>query len=66
MDKNIMAARLRELRGNIPRDTVCKSLGISMSSLSMYENGDRVPRDKVKVSLAKFYGKSITFIFFDH
>lgn len=56
--------RLKELRGNLPRKTVATICGISVSALSMYENGDRVPRDEVKVKLAKLYGKSVQSIFF--
>ena len=65
MSNELMAKRLRELRGSIPRETVSKAVGISVSSLAMYENGDRVPRDRVKVELAKFYGKSVLYIFFE-
>lgn len=57
--------RLIKLRGSIPRDTVAKSVGISVSAISMYENGERIPRDAIKIKLADFYGKSVQEIFFD-
>ena len=57
--------RLIKLRGSIPRDTVAKSIGISVSAISMYENGERIPRDAIKIKLADFYGKSVQEIFFD-
>ena len=65
MNKEIMAQKLRDLRGELPRETVSNAVGISKSALSMYEQGERVPRDSVKLRLAKFYGKSVEFIFFN-
>ena len=43
---------------------VASAVGISVSSLGMYETGARMPRDEVKLSLAKFYGRSVNDIFF--
>jgi putative transcriptional regulator len=64
METKIVAERLRKLRGSLPRETVCNAVGISVSALAMYENGNRVPRDAIKIALAKFYGKSVESIFF--
>lgn len=64
MNPETIAKRLLELRGNIPRDLVAKECGITVSALSNYENGIRIPRDEVKVRLAKFYKKSVQDIFF--
>ena len=30
----------------------------------MYEAGERVPRDEIKIKLAKFYNRSVSYIFF--
>lgn len=57
--------RLYILRGNIPREQVANAVGVSVSAIGMYENGDRVPRDAIKIKLAEFYGKSVQEIFFD-
>ena len=43
---------------------VSEAVEISRSALAMYENGHRIPRDSVKARLAKYYGKSITTLFF--
>jgi putative transcriptional regulator len=64
MNSKIIAERLRTLRGDIPRETVCNAVGISTSALAMYENGERIPRDSIKIAIAKFYGKSVETIFF--
>lgn len=39
-------------------------LGISMSALSMYENGMRRPRDELKVRMAKLYNTTVGKLFF--
>ena len=57
--------RLVKLRGTTPREAVAKDIGISVSAISMYENGERIPRDAIKIKLAEFYGKSVQEIFFD-
>ena len=45
--------RLIAIRGDIPRDE------------SMYENGERIPRDDIKIRIANFFGRSVQEIFFD-
>ncbi|WP_455500924.1 helix-turn-helix domain-containing protein [Gemmiger sp.] len=64
MDVMLMAKKLRKLRGNKSRRVVADACGISVSALAMYEKGERVPRDEIKVRLAGYYGKSVMFIFF--
>lgn len=59
-----IAERLVAARGNTPRETVAKAVGISLSAISMYELGARVPRDEVKVKLASFYGKTVQELFY--
>lgn len=65
MNHEAIATALRKLRGDLPRETVAKAIGVSTSALSMYENGQRVPRDAVKIRIAEFYGKSVASIFFN-
>lgn len=57
--------KLRELRGETPRKDVAEACGISVSALMMYETGARVPRDEIKVKLARFYHSTVEGIFFD-
>ncbi|SEN53056.1 helix-turn-helix transcriptional regulator [Lihuaxuella thermophila] len=64
MNKKLIAAKLISLRGDKSRDEVAKAIGISVSALQMYENGRRIPRDPVKIKLAKYYGVSVQEIFF--
>jgi len=65
MNLNKMAERLTTLRGDKSRTEVAAALGISYSALSAYETGHRIPRDEVKIAIAKYYCKPVTYIFFD-
>lgn len=65
LDAKEIGRRLRKLRGNTSREIVADAVGISVSAISMYENGERIPRDVVKVELASYYRKSVQEIFFD-
>ena len=57
--------RLLKLRGERTREEVANAIGVSLSAVSMYENGDRIPRDAIKIKIASFYQKSDQEIFFD-
>ncbi len=65
MNKQAIAERLVKLRGKKSRETVAKACGISISALAMYEQGERIPRDDIKMKLSKYYKRTVDFIFFD-
>jgi len=64
MDAQKIAERLIKLRGNRTQAEVAEALGISQSAYSMYENGERIPRDEIKKRIAQFYKRSVNTIFF--
>jgi DNA-binding XRE family transcriptional regulator len=65
MNRVKVSKRLIELRGDKSRKEVALDLGISTSSLIKYEIGERMPRDSVKIKIAKYYNKSVQDIFFN-
>ena len=64
LNKRAISLKLVELRGNKSQEEVAKELGISTSALSMYENGERIPRDPIKIRIADYYNTPIQDIFF--
>ena len=60
----VIAQNLRDLRGERSREEVAAALHISVSALSMYENDARIPRDEIKVALARFYDTTVGELFF--
>ncbi len=62
IDTKTMGEKLIKLRGNRTQEEVSEALGISKSALSMYETGKRIPRDPVKMKLARYNKKSVPYI----
>ena len=65
MNSELISMRLRELRGSQTREQVAEACGISLSAIMMYENGKRIPKDDIKITLAKYYGSTVEAIFFE-
>lgn len=63
MDSNKIAKNLVALRGEKSRESVAVALGLSLSTLTMYEIGARIPRDENKEKIARYYGKTVDEIF---
>lgn len=59
-----VAERLTKARGERRREEVAAAVGVSLSAIAMYENGERVPRDTIKVKLAEYYGTTVQDLFF--
>ena len=64
MDSKAIGQRLRNLRGGKSLQEVSEDIGISQSALCMYECGERIPRDEIKVKLASYYETSVQALFF--
>lgn len=65
IDRKTIGKKLRELReqrGESVSD-LGKQIGVSESTIYMYEQGERMPRDAVKVLLIKPFGISSDFFF---
>ena len=57
--------KLIHLRGDKTQKEVSEAIGISTSTLGMYETGKRIPRDEIKKKIAKYYDVSIEYLFFE-
>lgn len=64
MSPKEIGEKLRELRGNMPREDAAKNYGVSVSAVQMYENGERVPRDETKKKIADYYGVKVGSLFY--
>ena len=59
-----VAERLVRARGERKREDVAAAIGVSLSAIAMYENGERIPRDEIKVRLAEYYKTTVQELFF--
>ena len=64
MDSKVIGARLTELRGKRSQTEVANACDISLSAVDMYERGERIPRDKIKIKLARFFKVKVEDIFY--
>ena len=64
MDAKKIGQRIRALRADRSVAEVAKAINSSTSAISMYESGERIPRDEVKIKLARYFNVSIESLFF--
>ena len=64
MDNQKIADRLIKLRGSRTQVEVAQAIGVTPSAYSMYENGERIPRDEIKKRIAEYYKRTVNTIFF--
>lgn len=66
IDSEKIGNRLRSIRTERGETTeaVAKGIGTSTSAITMYETGQRIPRDEIKIKLAEYYGMPVEQIFF--
>ena len=64
IEKKTTGMILRGLRGGKTQEEVANDLGITKSSWAMYERGERIPRDEIKVRIANYFGKSVQELFY--
>ena len=56
--------KLIKLRGEKTAKEVAEALGVTRQAIWNYENDRRVPKDEMKVKIAKLYNSSVQEIFF--
>jgi len=64
IDAKIIGANLKQLRGTKTQQEVATAVGVTTMAISQYENGDRIPRDEIKIKLSKYFDKSVEELFF--
>lgn len=59
-----VAENLRKLRGEKSLGEVAEAVGVPEQTVLLYEQGERIPRDEIKVRFAKYYNKPVDSIFY--
>ena len=54
---------LREQKGETMEE-MANSIKTSQSAIAMYENGNRIPRDEIKIRIAEHFSMPVESIFF--
>lgn len=64
MDRTLISTRLINLRGQKTQKQVADAIGVAQSTYAMYESGQRIPSDEIKIKLATYYKTTVQKIFF--
>ena len=64
MNKLRIAQKLRELRGERSQREVADAVGTTAMAISLYESGERIPKDEIKIRLARFYNTTVDALFY--
>lgn len=64
MNAKTIGERLIELRGKRTQEEVAKACNVSISAIGMYERGERIPKDEIKILIAKYYGTTVGDLFY--
>lgn len=61
-----VAERIKEARTakGCSVEELAKACGVTTSAIQMYECGQRIPRDSIKITMANFFGMTVQELFF--
>lgn len=64
MNDNILGKRLKSLRedSGMSRAELSLQLNTSISAISQYETGSRIPSDDIKIAIAKIFNVSVDYL----
>jgi transcriptional regulator with XRE-family HTH domain len=65
-DSKTIGRRIKNLRESkhYSQEKLGELVGVSTSTICMYEIGERIPRDELKIKISSALGKSVNYIFF--
>lgn len=62
--KNQRLIELRE-KSELTQDQLAEKVGVSQSMVARIESGDREPRKKVKIELARLFNVTVEWLFYE-
>lgn len=68
MDAKQVGEKIRKLRVDkgVSRHELAEAINVAYTTVSMYENGERIPRDQIKVAISNFFGVTVESLFFEN
>ncbi len=68
MDAKQVGERIKSLRQErkMSQQEFADAIDVASSTVSMYENGERIPRDQIKLAIANLFGVTVDYLFFDN
>ena len=64
MDGIVIGKRLKELRGEKTLENVGNDLNVTPMAVSLWERGERIPNDDMKLKISNYFGVPLFDIFY--
>lgn len=66
MDAKLVGKRIKNLRQEkkMSQQEFADAINVACSTVSMYESGERIPRDQIKLAIANLFGVTVDYLFF--
>lgn len=66
MDAKLVGERIKNLRQEkkMSQQELADAINVASSTVSMYEKGERIPRDQIKLAIANLFGVTVDYLFF--
>lgn len=66
MDAKLVGKRIKNLRQEkkMSQQELADAINVACSTVSMYEKGERIPRDQIKLAIANLFGVTVDYLFF--
>ena len=66
MDAKLVGERIKNLRQEkkMSQQEFADAINVACSTVSMYENGERIPRDQIKLAIANLFAVTVDYLFF--
>lgn len=64
MDGIVIGKRLKALRGTKTLEEVGNDLNVTAMAVSLWERGERIPNDDLKIKISNYFGVPLVDIFF--
>ena len=67
MDAKLVGKRIKNLRQEkkMSQQELADAINVACSTVSMYEKGERIPRDQIKLAIANLFGVTVDYLFFE-
>lgn len=66
-ESNIIGMRIAKLRKEkgMTQEQLANAIGITRVAITQYENGERIPKDEIKIALSNVLGQQVGSLFYN-
>lgn len=66
-ESNVIGMRIAKLRKEkgMTQEQLANAIGITRVAITQYENGERIPKDEIKIALSNVLGQQVGSLFYN-